>query len=140
LLLNMRILVLCTANSCRSQIAHGYLDHFAGDRAEVFSAGIQADGVHPRAIQTRLDDGIDISHHTSNHLDEYRSVQFDHVITVCDNAREACPWFPSDAEHHHHSFADPAKVTGTEEEVMAAFRRVREEIKAYANAFIAEHA
>jgi arsenate reductase len=135
-----RILVLCTANSCRSQMAHGYLEHFAGDRAEVLSAGIQADGVHPRAIRTMMEDGIDISHHTSNHLDEYRDVPFDHVITVCDNAREACPWFPSDAEHHHHSFEDPAKVTGTDHEVMAAFRRVREEIKAYVKAFIAEHA
>lgn len=136
----MRILVLCTANSCRSQIAHGYLQHFAGERAEVSSAGIQADGVHPSAIRTMMEDGFDISHHASNHLDEYRDVRFDHVITVCDNAREACPWFPIDAEHHHHSFVDPAKVTGTEEEIAAAFRTTRDEIKAYAEAFIAEHA
>lgn len=136
----IRILVLCTANSCRSQIAHGYLQHFAGDRAEVFSAGVEVHGVHPGAIATMKEDGIDIGHHTSNHLDEYRDVAFDHVITVCDNAREVCPWFPSDAMHHHHSFADPAKVTGTDEEVKAAFRKVREEIKVYCRDFMERHA
>jgi arsenate reductase (thioredoxin) len=132
----MRILVLCTANSCRSQIAHGYLQHFAGDRAEILSAGVEAHGVHPGAIATMKEDGVDISHHTSNHLDEYLGVRFDHVITVCDNAREVCPWFPSDAEHHHHSFSDPAKATGTEEQVKDVFRKVRDEIRAYSKDFI----
>jgi arsenate reductase len=108
----MRILVLCTANSCRSQMAHGYLQDFAGRRAEILSAGVRTDGVNPRAIAVMKEDGIDISHHTSNHLDEYRDVKLDHVITVCDNAREACPWFPADAQHHHHSFEDPALVQG----------------------------
>jgi arsenate reductase len=135
----MRILVLCTANSCRSQMAHGYLQHFAGERAEILSAGLRTDGVNPRAIAVMKEDGIDISMHTSNHLDEYRNVQLDHVITVCDNAREACPWFPANARHHHHSFPDPALVHGTETEIMDAFRRVRVEIKAYCRDFVERH-
>ena len=134
-----RILVLCTANSCRSQMAHGYLAHFAGERAEVLSAGLVADGVHPGAIDTMREDGIDIGHHTSNQLDEYRGLYFDHVITVCDNARESCPWFPSEAHHHHHSFNDPVKATGDAEAVRSAFRRVRDEVKAYCQAFVAHH-
>lgn len=136
----MRILVLCTGNSCRSQMAHGYLQHFAGTRAEVFSAGVETHGVNPRAIAVMKEDGVDISHHTSNNVDEYRDVVFDHVITVCDNAKERCPWFPTTAQKHHHNFTDPAKVTGTEEEIMRAFRPVRDEIKAYSQDFIARHA
>lgn len=136
----MRILVLCTGNSCRSQMAHGYLQHFAGTRAEVFSAGVETHGVNPRAIAVMKEDGVDISHHTSNNVDEYRDVVFDHVITVCDNAKERCPWFPTTAQKHHHNFTDPAKVTGTEEEIMRAFRQVRDEIKAYSQDFIARHA
>lgn len=136
----MRILVLCTANSCRSQMAHGYLQHFAGDRAEVFSAGSRATHVDPRAIATMRADGIDIGHHTSNGVEEYQHLAFDHVITVCDNTKEACPWFPSDAMHHHHSFTDPAKATGSDEEVRAAFQRVRDEIKVYCRDFIARYA
>ena len=135
----MRILVLCTANSCRSQMAHGYLQDFAGRRAEILSAGVRTDGVNPRAIAVMKEDGIDISHHTSNHLDEYRDVKLDHVITVCDNAREACPWFPAHADHHHHSFEDPALVQGTETEIMDAFRRVRDEIKVYCREFVERH-
>ena len=135
----MRILVLCTGNSCRSQIAHGYLQHFGGSAVEVLSAGVETHGVNPRAIAIMKDDGIDISHHTSNNVDEYRDLAFDHVITVCDNAREACPVFPSHAAKHHHNFTDPAKVTGTEEEVMNAFRHVRGEIKAYCRDFVERH-
>ena len=97
----MRILVLCTGNSCRSQIAHGYLQHFAGTRAEVYSAGVETHGVNPRAIAVMKEDGVDISHHTSNNVDEYRDIVFDHVITVCDNAKERCPWFPSNAQNFH---------------------------------------
>jgi arsenate reductase len=136
----MRILVLCTGNSCRSQMAHGYLQHFAGNRAEVYSAGVETHGVNPRAIAIMKEDGIDISHHTSNNVDEYRDLAFDHVITVCDNAKERCPWFPTTAQKHHHNFTDPAKATGTEAEIMAEFRRVRDEIKAYCKDFIAQHA
>lgn len=134
-----KILVLCTGNSCRSQIAEGYLQHFAGDRARVYSAGVETHGVNPRAIATMKEDGIDISGHTSNHVDEYRGIDFDYVITVCDSARERCPYFPSSAQLFHHNFPDPAKATGTEEEIMAQFRAVREQIKAYAKDFISAH-
>ena len=131
-----KILVLCTGNSCRSQIAEGYLRYFAGDRAEVYSAGVETHGVNPRAIAIMAEDGLDISGHTSNHVDEYADVDFDFVITVCDNARERCPYFPTRAEKLHHNFPDPAKATGTEEEVMAEFRRVREMVKNYAKDFV----
>lgn len=131
-----KILVLCTGNSCRSQIAEGYLRYFAGGRAEVYSAGVETHGVNPRAIAIMAEDGLDISGHTSNHVDEYADVDFDFVITVCDNARERCPYFPTRAEKLHHNFPDPAKATGTEEEVMAEFRRVREMVKNYAKDFV----
>ncbi|MBK6755406.1 MAG: arsenate reductase ArsC [Flavobacteriales bacterium] len=135
----MKILVLCTGNSCRSQMAHGYLQHFAGRQAEVYSAGVETHGVNPRAVAVMKEDGIDIAHHTSNNVDEYRDIRFDHVITVCDNAREACPLFPGHAMKHHHDFPDPAKATGTEAEIMDAFRRVRKEIKHYAIDFVERH-
>jgi len=134
-----KILVLCTGNSCRSQLAEGYLRHFAGDRAEVYSAGVETHGVNPRAIATMKADGIDISGHTSNHVDEYQSIDFDYIITVCDHAKERCPYFPSKAQRFHHNFPDPAKATGTEAEIMAEFERVREQIKAYARDFIHTH-
>jgi len=125
------ILVLCTGNSCRSQIAHGYLQKFAGNKATIYSAGIETHGVNPKAIAVMAEDGIDISGHTSNHVDEYRDVDFDLVLTVCDHARESCPWFPTDAKKIHYNFPDPAKATGTPEEVMDQFRAVRNMIKDY---------
>jgi arsenate reductase len=131
-----RVLVLCTGNSCRSQIAEGYLRHFAGDSAEVYSAGVETHGVNPCAIETMKEDGIDISGHTSNNVDEYRYVDFDYVITVCDNARERCPYFPSNAVKLHHNFPDPAKAQGTEDEIKAEFSRVRDMIKAYCKQFV----
>jgi len=134
-----KILVLCTGNSCRSQIADGYLKYFAGDKAVVYSAGIETHGVNPRAIATMKEDGIDISHHTSNNVDEYLHLDFDFVLTVCDNANEHCPVFPSKAKKFHHNFRDPAKATGTEEEIMEQFRTVRAEIKAYCKKFVAEN-
>src|SRR4051812_8129773 len=124
-----KILVLCTGNSCRSQLAEGYLRYFAGDKAIVYSAGVETHGVNPRAIATMQEDGIDISHHTSNNMEEYRGIDFDYVITVCDNAKERCPFFPGGAKLFHKNFPDPAKVTGTEEEITNAFRAVREQIK-----------
>ncbi|TXI71356.1 MAG: arsenate reductase ArsC [Cyclobacteriaceae bacterium] len=133
------ILVLCTGNSCRSQIADGYLKYFAGDKATVYSAGIETHGVNPRAIATMKEDGIDISHHTSNHVDEYQHLDFDFVITVCDNAKEHCPIFPSKAKKFHHNFRDPAKSTGTESEIMEQFRAVRGEIKTYCQQFVREN-
>ena len=134
-----RILVLCTGNSCRSQIADGYLRHFAGSNAEVYSAGVETHGVNPRAIAIMKEDGIDISNHTSNNVNEYTNIPFDFVITVCDNAKERCPVFPTTAQKFHHNFPDPAKATGTEEEIMQAFRSVREEIKAYCKEFVEQH-
>mgnify|MGYP003333273356 CR=1 FL=1 len=134
-----KILVLCTGNSCRSQIAHGYLEKFAGDKAEVFSAGVETHGVNPNAIATMLEDGIDISHHTSNNLLEYQQIDFDFVITVCDNAKERCPFFPSSAIKFHHDFPDPAKTVGSENEIKASFRDVRNQIKAYCLDFVAKN-
>ena len=125
------ILVLCTGNSCRSQLAEGYLRFFHGENAHVYSAGVETHGVNPRAIATMKEDGMDISAHTSNHVDEYLAIPFDLIFTVCDHASERCPIFPSAAKRIHHNFTDPAKATGSEEEIMAEFRRVREEIKAY---------
>ena len=133
------ILVLCTGNSCRSQIAEGYLRHFAGDKAQIYSAGIETHGVNPKAIQVMAEDGIDISRHTSNNVDEYIDIPFDYVITVCDNAKENCPYFPTRAQRFHYNFPDPAKATGTPDEVMAEFGRVRNRIKNYSKAFVTEH-
>ncbi len=134
-----RILVLCTGNSCRSQIAEGYLKHFAKDKAEVYSAGIETHGVNPKAIAVMKEDGIDISKHTSNNINEYRNIDFDFVITVCDNAKERCPVFPSTAKQVHHNFPDPAKAIGTEEEIMQQFRNVRQEIKKFSQEFIVDN-
>lgn len=131
-----KILVLCTGNSCRSQLAEGYLRHFAGDKASVYSAGVETHGVNPRAIMVMAEDGIDISGHTSNNVTEYSDIDFDYVITVCDNAKERCPYFPSRAEKFHYNFPDPAKATGTPEEIMASFRSVRQQIKDYAREFV----
>lgn len=134
-----KILVLCTGNSCRSQIAEGYLRYFAGDKAEVYSAGVETHGVNPRAIATMQEDGIDISNHTSNNIDEYYNIEFDFVITVCDNAKERCPYFPSKAKKFHHNFSDPAKAIGTEEEIKEQFRQVRQQIKDYTRQFVADN-
>ncbi len=130
------ILVLCTGNSCRSQIAHGYLQHFAGNKANVYSAGVETHGVNPKAIEVMKEDGIDISHHTSNNINEYLNIDYDLVITVCDNAKERCPYFPTKALKFHYNFPDPAKATGTEEEIATQFRAVRKMIKNYCKNFI----
>ncbi|MEO6977826.1 MAG: arsenate reductase ArsC [Mucilaginibacter sp.] len=133
------ILVLCTGNSCRSQLAEGYLRHFAGDKAVVYSAGIETHGVNPKAIQVMAEDGIDISHHTSNNVEEYLTIPFDYIITVCDNANENCPYFPGTAQRVHQNFPDPAKASGTSEQVMDEFRKVRDMIKAYSKEFVNQH-
>lgn len=134
-----KILVLCTGNSCRSQIAEGYLRYFAGNKAEVYSAGIETHGVNPYAIKTMKEDGIDISGHTSNNVEEYHNIDFDYVITVCDNARERCPYFPTRAVKIHQNFPDPAKVQGTETEIKNEFRRVREMIKEFCKQFVEQN-
>ncbi|SDX59013.1 arsenate reductase ArsC [Hymenobacter psychrophilus] len=129
------VLVLCTGNSCRSQLLHGYLEQVLGERAAVYSAGVEVHGLNPRAVRVMAEDGLDISSHTSNHVDEYAAVPFDYVLTVCDHAQEVCPVFPSTAQKRHHNFPDPAKATGTEEEISQQFRQVRDQVKAYAHDF-----
>lgn len=131
-----KILILCTGNSCRSQMAHGYLAAMGGDKVEIYSAGVETHGVNPKAIAIMAEDDIDISSHTSNHVDEYRNIDFDFVITVCDHAKERCPWFPTTAVLFHENFPDPAKATGTEEEVQKAFEHTRNLIKSYCLAFL----
>jgi arsenate reductase len=132
-----KILVLCTGNSCRSQMAHGYLQFFGKDKVEVYSAGVEIHGLNPFALGIMIEDGIDISQNTSNHVDEYADIVFDYVITVCDNAKEACPFFPSKTKTIHHSFEDPSKSSGSAKELIAEFRKVRDQIKDYSKEFIA---
>ena len=134
-----KLLILCTGNSCRSQIAHGYFEFLAGDKLDVYSAGVETHGVNPRAIQVMREDGIDISHHTSNSVTEYADMNFEFVLTVCDNAKEQCPYFPSVVRTFHHNFPDPAKATGSEGEIMAAFRSTRVMIRNYATDFVARY-
>ncbi len=133
------ILVLCTGNSCRSQIAEGYLKYFLGDKAEVYSAGIETHGLNPYAVQIMNEDGIDIAMQTSNSIDDYISVKFDFVITVCDHAKENCPYFPTKAKIFHQNFPDPAKTTGTEEEIHRSFTVTRDCIKNYCKQFAEEN-
>ena len=134
-----KILVLCTGNSCRSQIAHGYLKHFADNKAMVYSAGIETHGVNPNAIAIMKEDCIDISHHTSNLITEYLEIDFDFILTVCDNAKESCPVFPGNSKRIHFNFPDPAKAVGTEEDIKNAFVAVRESIKSYCQTFVKEN-
>ncbi|MCX7768326.1 MAG: arsenate reductase ArsC [Flavobacteriales bacterium] len=131
-----RVLVLCMGNSCRSQMAEGYLRHLGGDVLEVYSAGLEAHGLNPLAVQVMAEDGVDISSHTSDTLHKYEGQEFDYVITVCDHAREQCPWFPNRAKSIHRSFPDPAKAKGSEEEVLKQFREVRDSIKSFCKEFI----
>ena len=133
------VLVLCTGNSCRSQIADGYLKYFAPEGTKVYSAGVETHGVNPRAIATMKEDEIDISYHTSNHIDEYGDIKFDYIITVCDNAKERCPYFPSEAYRFHRNFPDPPKFQGTEEEIRAHFAEVRDIIKLYCKEFVSAY-
>ena len=130
---------MVTGNSCRSQIAEGYLQYFAGDKAKVYSAGIETHGVNPKAIQVMAEDHIDISQHTSNNVDEYTGIPFDYVVTVCDNAKENCPYLPGNFKRFHFNFPDPAKAQGTPEEIIDEFRRVRDMIKVYSKDFVSEY-
>jgi len=126
-----RVLILCTGNSARSQMAEGLLRHDAGDRFEVESAGTKPSSVRPEAIAALRELGIDISGHRSKSVAEFEGQPFDYVITVCDSAREACPVFFAAATKLHHSFDDPAALTGSEEERLALYRRVRDELRSY---------
>ena len=126
-----RVLILCTGNSARSQMAEGLLRHDASDRLDVESAGTKATFVRPEAITVMKELGIDISAHRSKNVDEFTGQAFDYVITVCDNARETCPVFFGKAQRLHHDFEDPAAMVGSEEERLAAFRRVRDQLREY---------
>ena len=133
------ILILCTGNSCRSHLAEGILQAAVGESVDVASAGSDPAGyVHPMAVEVMKEIEIDISAHTSKHLDEFLQREVHTVITVCGNADQACPIFPGQAEKHHWPFDDPAKATGSEEEIHAVFRRVRDEIRAKFEAYAAE--
>ena len=128
--MSKNVLVLCTGNSCRSQIADGYLKAFSPEGTNVYSAGVENHGVNPKAIETINDDGVDISGNTSNHIDEYANVDFDFIITVCDNAKEVCPVFNGKADSIiHQSFKDPANTNSSEQEILREFRVVRDLIK-----------
>ncbi len=130
------ILILCTGNSCRSQMAHGFFEKYGKETLNVYSAGIETHGVNPMAVQFMSDVGIDISKNTSNHIEEYKDVKFDYIITVCDHARENCPWFPSDAKRFHYNFKDPSKIDGVNDKVIAAFEETRDAIDEYARKMV----
>jgi arsenate reductase len=134
-----RVLILCTGNSARSQMAEGLLRHDAGDRFDVFSAGIKPSTVRPEAIAVMRELGIDISSHRSKSVDEFAGCAFDYVLTVCDNARESCAIFPRGSIRIHHSVADPAAQPGPIETRMALFRHVRDELRLYLQDFPPQH-
>ncbi len=127
----INVLFLCTGNSCRSQIAEGWANHLKSDVIKAYSAGIRPIGVNSKSIKVMAEAGVDISVHTSNHMDDFVGIDFDYVVTVCDNAREQCPVFPGRAKLFHKAFDDPYFATGSEEEIMAEFRKVRDQIKAF---------
>jgi arsenate reductase len=130
-----RVLILCTGNSARSQMAEGLLRHDAGDRFTVESAGTKPSTVRPEAITVMKELGIDITSHRSKHVDEFEGQEFDYVLTVCDNAKESCPVFFGKAARLHHSFNDPAAVEGSEEKRLSAFRQVRDDLRSYLKSF-----
>jgi arsenate reductase len=130
-----RVLILCTGNSARSQMAEGLLRHDAGNRFDVSSAGTKPGHVRPEAIVVMRELGIDISSHRSKHADEFLGQPFDYVLTVCDNAKDNCPFLPGASHTLHHSFEDPAALQANEAERLALFRRVRDEIRAYLRTF-----
>lgn len=133
-------MVLCTGNSCRSQMAHGYLETLQPEPlARIYSAGIETHGLNPDAVRIMAEDGVDISGHTSNHVDEYAGIAWDYIITVCDHAREHCPYIAAPgARRLHHNFADPSRVAGSPEVRHQAFVKTRDAIKAYCKAFVEE--
>ncbi len=132
-----RVLILCTGNSARSQMAEGLLRKICGDEFEISSAGVSPSSVRPEAIEVMSEIGIDISHHRSKSIDEFARNEFEYVITVCDNANERCPVFPGSTQQIHWSFEDPAAVAGDEQGRLAVFRRVRDEIAARLREFVA---
>jgi arsenate reductase len=127
----IKVLFLCTGNSCRSQIAEGLANHLKSDLIEAYSAGIRPIGVNSRTIKVMAEAGVDISDHTSKHIDDLSGINFDYVVTVCDNAREQCPIFPGRTRYIHKSFDDPYFAAGSEEEILQVFRKLRDDIKAF---------
>jgi arsenate reductase len=133
----LKVLFLCTGNSCRSQMAEGWARHLKGHLLEPYSAGVKTHGLNPRAVQVMAEVGVDISGHWSKHLDELRDVEFDHVITVCGNAHESCPVFPGKTRVTHVGFDDPPRLAegaASEEEALRHYRRVRDEIRTFVEA------
>ena len=132
-----KILVLCTGNSCRSQIAHGYLEFFGKSNVEIYSAGVEVHGVNPTAIKIMREDDIDISYNTSNHVDEYLYINFDYIITVCDHAKESCPFIQhKTAVLIHENFFDPSKANSKSKLYLEGFRKLRIQMKEYCKDFI----
>jgi len=126
---NKKVLFICTHNSARSQIAEGLLNSLYGDQFEAFSAGTHPSSVNPYAIKVMKEIGLDISKHYSKSIEEFRGIKFDYVITVCDNAKESCPFFPDGKKYLHKSFQDPSESRGSKEEMLSAFRQTRDTIK-----------
>jgi arsenate reductase (thioredoxin) len=131
-----KVLILCTGNSCRSQMAEGWIRYYAGDAADVYSAGTEAHGLNKYAVKSMMDAVLDISHQKSKTVDELPQISFDYVITICDELKEACPYFPGGGEQIHYSFPDPARATGTEEEILKVFNAVRDDIEDFAFDFV----
>jgi arsenate reductase len=127
----IKVLFLCTGNSCRSQIAEGWARHLKGNILDVYSAGIRPIGVSSRAIKVMVEAGVDISSQISQRLDEFSEIDFDYVITLCDNAAENCPVFSGQAKVFHKPFEDPYFATGSEEDILETFRKVRNEIRGF---------
>lgn len=134
----MNILFLCTGNSCRSQMAEGWTRHLKGDHLTAYSAGVETHGLNPRAVQVMAEAGVDISGHSSQHIDEFKEVKLDVIVTVCDHARETCPWFPTEGKVIHHSFDDPPRIAkelaaqgAGEEEQLEVYRRVCDDIRRF---------
>ncbi|UCF43169.1 MAG: arsenate reductase ArsC [Planctomycetota bacterium] len=127
----IKVLFVCTGNSCRSQIAEGWASHLKSDSIDAYSAGIRPIGVSPRAAKVMAEVGVDISNQASKHIDDLGGIDFDYVVTLCDNASEQCPVFGGGARLIHRAFEDPYFATGSEEEVMAAFRKSRDDIRAF---------
>lgn len=126
-----KVLFLCMGNSCRSQIAEGWARHLKDDVIDAYSAGINPVGVSSRAIEVMAEAGVDISGHRSKNVDELIDIDFDYVVTLCDNARELCPVFPGKVKMFHRGFEDPSFVIGSESEIMSAFRKIRDRIRAF---------
>ena len=127
----MKVLFLCTGNSCRSQMAEGWAEHLRGDVIDAYSAGVCPSRVNEKAIEVMAEVGIDISGHTSKHIDDLSGIDFDYVVTVCDNAKEQCPVFTGRCKAVHKSFNDPTGTIGTRQQILEAFRKTRDEIRAF---------